>query len=430
MNRLPGLVAALVLMIGCTAQPERSPAPTSSSAPTSSPAATASLPTTSLAPTATAGVTPTATVAATEPPPSHGCGPTLSLTPLASGFDDLTFVTNAGDGSGDLYVVEQVGRVHRLPTCQSAPPQAPWLDISDRISAGGERGLLGLAFHPDFVSNGRFFVDYTNRDGNSVVSEFTRSADGTVDPGAERVLLQVDQPFANHNGGMLAFGPDGYLYIGFGDGGSGGDPMGNGQNRATLLGKILRIDVDSRDPYGIPADNPFQPGNGEGRAPEIWDWGLRNPWRFSFDRETGALWIGDVGQSAVEEIDFEPAGEGGRNYGWNVMEAEGCYRADACDQTGMTLPVATYSHDEGCSVTGGYVYRGQEYPSLFGLYFYADYCSGTIWTLDADALGAGQPVAPTVFGTVDFTVSSFGEDEAGELYIVDHSGTVYSLGIS
>ena len=251
----------------------------------------------------------------------------------------------------------QAGQIYRLAAGESSPG-TPWLDIGGRISSGGERGLLGLAFHPDYGTNGRFFVDYTDLSGNSVISEFARAADGTADPNSERVLMHVDQPYSNHNGGMLAFGADGYLYIGFGDGGGAGDTQGSGQNLKTLLGKILRIDINSGDPYGIPASNPFQPGNTQGADFEIWDWGVRNPWRFSFDSESGALFIGDVGQNQTEEVDVEPAGQGGRNYGWNIMEGDHCYGASTCDQTGLTLPVATYSHDEGCAVTGGYVYRG------------------------------------------------------------------------
>lgn len=402
---------ALVLLVGCSS-PTVSITPTITRAPQSSLAA----------PTHSASATLSATKPSTQP---KGNGNFIA--PFASGFSALTFVTNAGDGSGDLYVVQQSGQIYRLDSGQSAPA-VPWLDISGRVSSGAERGLLGLAFHPQFATNGRFFVDYTDVTGNSVISEFQQASDGTVDASHETAILTQPQPFANHNGGMLAFGPDGYLYIGFGDGGSEGDPQGYGQKITTFLGKILRIDVDSGSPYGIPPGNPFQPGNDQGAKPEIWDWGLRNPWRFSFDGKTGDLLIGDVGQNQTEEVDFEPAGAGGRNYGWNIMEGDHCYNASGCDQSGLILPVVTYSHEGGsCSVTGGYVYRGTRYPSLAGRYFYADYCSGDVWWFDADQTEAGSPVTAELLGKVPFRVTSFGEDESGELYIVDGSGAVYSL---
>ena len=288
-------------------------------------------------------------------------------------------------------------------------------------------GLLGLAFHPDFAQNGRFFVDYTDLDGNTVVSEFGLRPDGYGDPDSERFLFGIEQPFPNHNGGMLAFGSDGYLYIGTGDGGSGGDPMGNGQNVATLLGKILRIDIDSGDPYAIPDSNPFPVGNRAGARPEIWDVGMRNPWRFSFDRATGALWIGDVGQGKFEEVDAEPVDAGGRNYGWNTMEARHCFLTANCDQDGLTLPVVEYSHLVGCSITGGYVYRGQAYPALVGQYVFSDYCSGNLWAIDAaDALGSGS-ADMTEYGVAPINPTGFGEDEAGELYLVNGAGQIFRL---
>ena len=348
----------------------------------------------------------------------------LSAEPLADGFRSLTFVTNAGDGSGALYVVEQAGRISTISA--SGGSAQPFLDISERVHSGGEQGLLGLAFHPDFEANGRFFVDYTDTHGDTVVSEFVRPPDGVLDTTAERVLLHVNQPFSNHNGGMLAFGPDGYLYIGLGDGGSGGDPNGNGQNPATLLATILRIDVDSGDPYAIPPDNPFANGAG-GARPEVWDYGLRNPWRFSFDRLTGGLFIGDVGQDTREEIDAEPAGSGGRNYGWNIMEGDQCYGRSTCARGGLTPPAAAYGRDENCAVTGGYVYRGSP-------------VSGALWRLRLLRLLQRQAVGPRraarlsgaqprvyELGRSGLGPSSFGEDEAGELYIVDHSGSIYRL---
>jgi glucose/arabinose dehydrogenase len=354
-------------------------------------------------------------------------GITIEPTLLAGGFKPTTFVTHAGDGSGRLFVVEQRGIIWTIdPTSPGTPVQ--FFDITERVRSGGEQGLLGLAFHPDFETNGRFFVDYTNRGGDMAISEFGIGPDRAGDPESERSLLNIADPFPNHNGGMIAFGPDGYLYIANGDGGDGGDPLNSGQRLDTLLGKILRIDVNAGDPYAIPADNPFTAGGG--RA-EIWDWGLRNPWRFSFDRVTGALVIGDVGQGQWEEIDLEPAGQGGINYGWNEMEGEDCYGSGACNRRGKQLPVATYSHDSGCSVTGGYVYRGVANADvLTGAYLYADYCSGIMWAFNVDdALATGE-ASFRQMGQVDFNPSSFGEDEAGEMYIVAHSGAIYRIEVA
>lgn len=362
---------------------------------------------------------------ATVTSPAVDSSADVAVAPFAAGFGALTFVTGAGDGSGSLYALEQQGRI-RSVAAGNAQPSVPFLDLTDRVSSGGERGLLGLAFHPNFASNGRFFVDYTNLAGDSVVSEFTRAVDGTLAPAGERILLTVKQPFANHNGGMLAFGPDGYLYVSLGDGGSGGDPQGNGQNTAVLLAKILRIDVDAAAPYAVPRTNPFAYAANGDRG-EIWDWGLRNPWRFSFDRKSGALFIGDVGQGAWEEVDVEPAGRGGRNYGWNIMEGDHCYGAANCDQTGLTSAAVEYGHDQGCAVTGGYVYRGTLIPSLWGKYVLGDYCSGRLWAFDADTALSGASVQPTQIGQVDFALSSFGEDDGGELYVVDAAGAIYKL---
>ncbi len=298
----------------------------------------------------------------------------------------------------------------------------PLLDIRNRVSrAGNEEGLLGLAFHPDFASNGRFFVYYSAADPRrSVISEFIADPVGKVDRAAEWVLLEVRQPFPNHKGGMLAFGPDGYLYIGLGDGGSSGDPQGHGQDTATLLGSILRIDVDSQAPgleYGIPADNPFARLGG---APEIWAYGLRNPWRFSFDHLTGDLWAGDVGQSALEEIDIILKGG---NYGWNIMEASRCYKpATGCGTQGLILPVAAYGRADGCSVTGGYVYRGDRVRSLYGAYLYGDYCTGNIWAIRRN----GETFAgPVLVSRTDLEITSFGEGEDGDIYILDRRGGIY-----
>jgi glucose/arabinose dehydrogenase len=389
------------------------------------------------------GITPTSTPSRTPSPGASAtseasASPQLgSGSPLANGPDKLAVelvvkgldlpdgVTNAGDGSGRLFVNEQAGKV-RVVSAGGALSAKPFVDLTSRTKSGGERGLLGLAFHPGFATNRRLFVDYTQaQDGATVVSELRASADGSrADPSSERIILIVPQPFANHNGGQLAFGPDGYLYIGLGDGGSGGDPYGNGQNRNVLLGKILRIDVDGRhaagQAYAIPPDNPYAAGGfapGEGR-PEVWAYGLRNPWRFSFDRATGDLYIGDVGQNASEEIDRQPLDPpGGANYGWNLMEGNHCFQS-GCKPTGLTTPIAEYSHQLGCSVTGGYVYRGTAQAVLRGMYVFGDYCSGRLFTVHSeDGAFTTRTVADTAL-----SISSFGEDEAGELYLVDLSG--------
>jgi glucose/arabinose dehydrogenase len=310
---------------------------------------------------------------------------------------------------------------------------APFLDISARISSGGERGLLGLTFHPQFTSNGRFFVNYTDRNGDTHISEFRSTAPGgdTADAASEREIMFVRQPFANHNGGGLAFGPDGFLYIGIGDGGSGGDPQGNGQNLSTRLGKLLRIDVNNATPYAVPSDNPF--ASRSGALPEIWAYGLRNPWRFSFDRGTGDLYIGDVGQNALEEIDVGLSSRrGGENYGWNTMEGSRCFNpSSGCSTSGLTLPVIDYGRSDGFSVTGGVVYRGCRMPGYSGHYFYADYGSGIIRSF---RLEAGRAVEPrdwtaSIGGSprVIRNPSSFGVDADGEIYIVDYGGALYRI---
>jgi glucose/arabinose dehydrogenase len=348
----------------------------------------------------------------------------LDVEPLAGGLTSPVFVTHAGDGSGRLFVVEKPGTIVVLDADGQA--QGTFLDIGDRVgSSGFEQGLLGLAFHPQFTANGRLFVYYTDKDGDTVVSRFQANAGrAEADPASEVVLLTAEQPASNHNGGMLAFGPDGFLYIGLGDGGRAGDPWGNGQNLDTLLGKLLRIDVDSGETSAAPASNPFV--DRQEARPEIWAYGLRNPWRFSFDRVTGDLWSGDVGQGQWEEINVQLASSpGGENYGWDIMEGTHCYDADTCVQDGLTLPVAEYEHgDDGCSVTGGYVYRGSAWLSLTGVYLYGDYCSGRIWGLAKDALGQWQNVQLL---DTDLQISSFGETEDGEVLVVDLGGAVYRL---
>jgi glucose/arabinose dehydrogenase len=410
-GRGAALLIALLAMAACTSQ-QASPS-VGSPSPQPSPSAVGSATPEASSPS------PDPEPSQTEPAPADPSSVELTLEPFADDLRSPLFLTHAGDGSGRVYVVEQAGRVIVLDA--DGDGRQTYLDIDERIDSGGERGLLGLAFHPDFASNGRFFVNYTDLSGDTVVSEFQGDAE-SADAASERVLLTIDQPFPNHNGGDIAFGPDGYLYIGMGDGGSGGDPLGNGQSLRTLLGKMLRIDVDGSEPYDVPADNPFV--DDAEALPEIWAYGLRNPWRFSFDRATGDAFIGDVGQGSWEEIDHEPAGEGGRNYGWNVMEGPECFGRSDCDQEGLVLPVTAYGRDEGSTVSGGYVYRGAAQPALAGIYLFADFGSGRIWGFAAADARSGS-VEVTELLQTDLSVASFGEDEAGELYAVDLGGAVY-----
>jgi len=343
----------------------------------------------------------------------------LDFIEVASGYDQPLLVTAAGDGSGMLYVVEQTGRIWPV-TLDGVRAEAPLLDISDDISASGERGLLGLAFHPAFAQNGRFFIDYTRAgDGATVVSEFV-AAGGSADRADERQLLVIEQPFANHNGGGLEFDTAGMLLVGTGDGGSGGDPLGSGQDRDSLLGKLLRLDVDSElEPFGIPADNGFA---GSDARPEIHALGLRNPWRFSVDPVGGHIYIGDVGQDSFEEVSVLPGGAGGQSFGWNEVEGPVCF-TDGCDLTAHTPPALSYGRDEGCTVIGGRVYRGTAQPALEGVYVFGDYCTGTIWGALADELVTGT-AASVPIGAIDGRLVSFGADEAGELYAVEQGGRI------
>lgn len=346
----------------------------------------------------------------------------VDLTPLVrQGLEQPVYLTHAGDGSTRLYAVEQPGRIRILK--DGTLLSRSFLDITERVLAGSERGLLGLAFHPKYSRNGRFFVHYTRKaDGATVVAEYHRGSTATSSAPEERILLTVPQPYPNHNGGMISFGPDGYLYIGLGDGGSAGDPENRAQNPDELLGKILRIDVDRGDPYGIPPDNPFAQGGG--RA-EIYALGLRNPWRFSFDGKTGELWVADVGQSKWEEIDLVTRGG---NYGWRAMEGMHCFNPPtSCRTPQVTSPIFEYSHEKGrCSVIGGHVYRGRELPNLTGTYVYGDYCTGEIFTLPSSPKDShGSP--PRQLIKTSFKISSFGEDPTGELYVLDHNGGIYRL---
>jgi glucose/arabinose dehydrogenase len=338
----------------------------------------------------------------------------------------MVHLTHAGDGSGTVFVVLQPGQVMVFSDEQSTQSANVFLDIRDRVNDGGnEEGLLGLAFDPEYGVNGHLYVSYTASDPRrSVVSRFTASAAGDVaDAGSELVILEVAQPFANHNGGTIAFGADGMLYIGLGDGGSGGDPLGSGQDVSTLLGSMLRIDVSAAtlaEPYRIPVDNPFA-ASAAGERPEIWAFGLRNPWKFSFDQATGDMWAGDVGQGSYEEVDIIHAGG---NYGWNVMEGLHCYPppSQGCDTTGLELPITEYDHSQGCSITGGHVYRGERLPGLAGHYIYGDYCSGRIWAVryDGDSITQNGLIVDSAL-----MVTSFGTDESGNLYVLASDGHIY-----
>ncbi len=355
----------------------------------------------------------------------------LELERIVEGLASPIGIANAGDGSGRLFVLEQIGRVRAVEPNGRLRPE-PFIDISNRVLSGGERGLLGIAFHPDFRTNRRLFLHYSRAgDGATVVSEFRAAEDRrTADPGSERVVLTQAQPFPNHNGGQLAFGPDGYLYLGLGDGGSGGDPLGNAQDIGVLLGKILRLDVDASPAgqgYAIPPDNPFAPQGvrpGGGR-PEIWAYGLRNPWQFSFDPEGGDLYIADVGQNAWEEVNRQPGdSRGGENYGWDVMEGRHCFERAECDQSPYVKPIAWYSHDRGdCSVTGGHVYRGTRQPELQGVYVFGDYCSGLLFTLQVDE-GTRTPKVVLESG---LRITAFGTDEDGEIYVASIDGTIHRV---
>ncbi|MDO8848911.1 MAG: PQQ-dependent sugar dehydrogenase [Coriobacteriia bacterium] len=373
------------------------------------------------------------TPAAEEPAESEEPTPTplaelpLTLEPVASAFDQPVFVTGIPDGSGRLVVLEKSGRAWVLE--DDVRLVEPLLDLSGVVSTQSEQGLLGMAFSPQFAEDQTVWVNYTRGDGATMISSFTVTGD-KADPASEHVWLTIPQPYANHNGGMIAFGPDGMLYIGMGDGGSGGDPQGNGQNPASLLGKMLRIDVlldgsaNASTPYTAPTDNPFV--SEPGWAPEIWALGLRNPWRFSFDRKTGDLWIGDVGQNAWEEIDFQPgASAGGENYGWSTWEATHPFPPEASPSAeGFTMPVLEYDRQTGTSITGGYVYRGSAQPALWGTYFYADFSFGRVWGLQRAADGSVQT---RLLIDNDMLIASFGEDEDGELYVVDLNGGVYRM---
>lgn len=440
--RCPGCILGLLLLV-TACSPAASPLPSSPPAtlavsavesPVVTAPAASAVSTDTPNPTSPAEQTP----AMPSPPPPSSPTPlskptiaafnadkvSLTLEKVADGLQSPVFLTHAGDGSRRLFVVERAGAIRILADGALLP--APFLDIRDRVGSSGlEQGLLGLAFHPGYPANGRFFVYYTGLEGQSVLSRFQVAGEPDLaDAASETVLLTAPQPAANHNGGMIAFGPDGLLYVALGDGGAANDSFGNGQNRGTLLGALLRLEVDAGDPYGVPANNPFL--NVAGARPELWAYGLRNPWRFSFDRAAGDLYVADVGQNQYEEVNFQPANSpGGENYGWPIVEGLHCFQRDDCSTAGLQLPVLEYDHGQGCSVTGGYVYRGAAQPSLTGAYFYGDYCSGRIWALSRDA--PGQWVNREMLDT-ELNISSFGEDETGEVYVLDlNGGAVYRL---
>ena len=356
-------------------------------------------------------------VVATQPAaPLQG----LALEVVAAGLQNPVFVT-APPGDDRIFVLEQPGRVRIVEQGELAAK--PFLDVSEFIGVHSlEQGLVGMAFHPGFEDNQRFFIYYTNTDGDTRVVAYRVSGDRNVaDVDSAVMVLAVDQPAGNHNGGMLEFGPDGYLYVALGDGGGANDQFDNGQRVETLLGSLLRVDVDSNSPYAIPPDNPFVDAVGQ---PEIWAYGLRNPWRFSFDAETGLLYIADVGQSEFEEINIADADAAGLNYGWSIVEGVQCFQATTCDDAGATGPVVAYPHSEGCSVIGGYVYRGAAIPELAGHYFYGDWCGGWVKSFRFD----GIDVLDLEDWSQDFgpigQVLSFGQDGMGELYVTTGNGTV------
>lgn len=343
---------------------------------------------------------------------------------------DPTYLTHAGDER--LFVTEKAGTI-RILSQEGNVESAPFLDITSLVgSDGSEQGLLSVAFSPNYASNGEFYVYYTNKAGDTAIVRYQVSADNpnVADPTSAEIILQVDQPYANHNGGLVKFGKDGYLYIGLGDGGSANDPHQNGQNLDTLLGKILRLDVEGQDTYTIPQDNPFV--NVENARPEIWAYGLRNPWRFAFDGETGDLYIADVGQNLYEEVNFQPVdSKGGENYGWNFYEGHHEFEnASAANKDELAFPVAELEHvievevwNSICSITGGYVYRGQKLPELQGKYLYGDWCAGTIWTLQKN----GDDWQNEKFMDTEFNISSFGLDVNGELYLLSFDSQVWRL---
>lgn len=351
---------------------------------------------------------------APQPPDSSQ---TIAIQQVSSGYTQPTGIVSTNDDDR-LYIVEQAGTIRHTTPGQSG--SEVFMDITDKVVANGEMGLLGLAFHPDYAENGYIFVNYIDKNENTVIARY-HAADGKVDPASEKVILQVEQPYSNHNGGDLAFGPDGYLYASLGDGGSASDPKNNAQDLNTLLGKVLRLDINTDQPYTIPTNNPFV--SRDDARPEIWAYGLRNPWRISFDSQTGDLYIADVGQGEREEVNFQPASSrGGENYGWRCFEGTNEYNMEGCiDPKDFIKPIVEYGHDEGrCSITGGYAYRGTSQPTMEGKYFYGDFCGGQLYY----AQRQGETWQQTLALETDLAISAFGVDSSEELYVADYDGGI------
>ena len=421
------LIAAVAAALATSACQSATPsaAPSATTLPQATAVATSATPTP--APFLTPGIGPDRSAPAASPAPrlSHI---SVTLEPFANVSGGPLAMAAPDDGTGRLFVASQDGKIWVVKKDGSVLTE-PMLDIGNLISHGGEQGLLGIATHPTFPTDPRIFINYTDLEGDSIVASAALDPGdpNLLDPATLTKLLFVDQPYENHNGGSVQFGPDGKLYLSFGDGGSGGDPKGNGQNLQRLLGKILRIDIDGNPaagPYVVPADNPYATA-GDSALPEIWLWGLRNPWRMSFDRATGDLWIGDVGQDAYEEVDVARQGTSNLNFGWNLMEGSHCYNARTCSSQGLTLPVSDYGRELGCTIIGGYVYRGKAYDLLTGVYLFADYCTGTIFALDA---ASNALVPPVAVGTgKPAQISAFGEDPNGELYLTTLDGHLWRV---
>jgi glucose/arabinose dehydrogenase len=417
MRRTAGSLVVLALIVGACGGATFSPPP-GSALPSEAPASSSP--------------SPTSTGAAS--PSDAATAPSIKLEPVVDGLDSPVDVAWRPNDAGSLFVVEQTGRIRIVRDGKLL--ERPFLDISDLVTAGGEQGLLGLAFLPTAVG-GRFFVYYTARDGQQTVASYDTTGNDAdrADPATARIWLTMPDQFANHNGGSLVFGPDGFLYIGTGDGGGGGDPLDSGRHLDTLLAKVLRIDVSgepsgSGTAYRVPPDNPFV--DTSGARPEIWLTGLRNPWRIHFDRANGDLWIADVGQGSWEEIDVVRAGQKGLDFGWNILEGAHCFRdATPCDRTGLTMPVAEYDHDLGCSVSGGAVYRGSTFPALAGWYVLSDYCSGTFWAVNAATASSDDTITPAQVATSDSSISAIADDASGELFATDLStGTLLRIGLA